>query len=66
MIHENATDCRFVVFSEQDRKRTNHATVNTARGARSTLTRRLKAGKITAPSYGWERQELVGGEWIVC
>jgi len=66
MVNENATDCRFVVYSEQDGKRTDHATVLTAQGARSTLTRRLRAGKITAPSYGWERQELVGGEWITC
>jgi len=66
MINEKATDCRFIVFSETGTTRTVHATVNTARGARSTLTRRLHSGEITAPSYGWQRQELVEGTWIDC
>jgi hypothetical protein len=67
MINEKATDCRFIVFTETALVRTTVATVNTARGAASTLTRRQRRGEFQGvPSYGWQRQELVDGVWIDC
>lgn len=66
MIYANATDLRFIVFSETGSVRTIHSIVNTVAGAKRSLTNALKRKKITEPSYGWQRQEMVDGAWIDC
>lgn len=67
MIHANATDVRFAVYVEREGKTHVLTHTNTARGAKVAVTRRERKGEFAlAKSYGWERLELVNGEWVTC